>query len=135
MIELNSKNIITIILGIIVFVLFVHKIFNYRKPDNSLSTFDNSDETPKFVNFNTTWCYWSKKLSPTWEELKSEMNGKDVEIVDLKCDVEGNEELCARYQIEGYPSMKLIQGNNIIDYEGDRSLEDMKNFIESNVNY
>ena len=69
------------------------------------------------------------------EELKAEMNGKDVEIVDLKCDIEGNEELCARYQVEGYPSMKLIQGNNIIDYEGDRSLEDMKNFIESNVNY
>jgi len=135
MIELNSKNVITIILGVIVLILFVRKIFSYETPDTSLAAFDNLSETPKFINFNTTWCYWSKKLAPTWEELKTAMSGKDIEIVDLKCDIESNEELCARYQIEGYPSIKLIQGNNIIDYEGDRSLEDMKNFINSNVSY
>jgi len=136
MIEINKKNMIIIVLGVIVLILFVQKIFKYNSNSNSnLSDFDNISKTPKFVNFNTTWCYWSKKLVPTWTRLIDEMQGKDIEILDIKCDLEQNKDLCERYQVDGYPSIKLIQGNKIYTYDGDRSLEDMKAFIDEYVNY
>ena len=134
MIELNSYNVI-IILVILVIIFLINIILNYNKLKNSLILFNNSNKTPIFVNFNTTWCYWSKKLLPTWKKLEIDMSNKDINILDIKCDKENNEELCKRYQINGYPTIKLINGNNIIDYEGNRSLEDMRNFIESNINY
>lgn len=136
MIEINKKNMIIIVLGVIVLILFVQKIFKYNSNSNSnLSDFDNISKTPKFVNFNTTWCYWSKKLVPTWTRLVDEMQGKDIEILDIKCDLEQNKDLCERYQVDGYPSIKLIQGNKIYTYDGDRSLENMKAFIDEYVNY
>ena len=113
MIEINRKNMIIIILGVIVLILFVQKIFNYNTGSYNLVDFDNVSKTPKFVNFNTTWCYWSKKLQPTWEKLEEDMKGKDIEILDIKCDLEQNKDLCERYSIDGYPSIKLIQGNKI----------------------
>ena len=63
------------------------------------------------------------------------MNGKDIEILDIKCDLEQNTDLCERYSIDGYPSIKLIQGNKIFTYDGDRSFEDMRAFINEMVNY
>ena len=36
------------------------------------------------------------------------MNGKDIRNCRSKMFKEGNKELCARYQINGYPSIKLI---------------------------
>lgn len=134
MIKINLMNII-ILLIILVIILIIFKIFSSNKINNSLILFNNSDKTPIFVNFNTTWCYWSKKLLPTWKKLEIDMSNKDINILDIKCDKDNNEELCKRYQVNGYPTIKLINGNNIIDYEGNRSLEDMKKFIESNINY
>jgi len=135
MIEINKKNMIIVVLGIIVLILFVQKIFNYNNNTTNLADFDNISKTPKFVNFNATWCYWSKKLIPTWTRLIDEMQGKNIEIVDIKCDLDQNKDLCERYEIDGYPSIKLIQGNKIYTYDGDRSLEDMKAFINEYVNY
>ena len=79
MIEMNKKNMIIIILSIIVLILFVQKIFGYKDQDSDLAEFDNMSKTPKFVNFNTTWCYWSKKLVPVWDKLVEDMSGKDIE--------------------------------------------------------
>ena len=121
-------------LAVLVIVLFIQKMF-LQKTKPILAHFDNKNSTPKFINFNTTWCYWSKELTPTWNELIKEMSNKDIEIIDLKCDLEDNSELCKRYEIYGYPTIKLMHGNKIVDYNGDRSLEDMKKFIESNLNY
>lgn len=125
---------IIIVLAVIVLVLFVRKIFK-TSSSNSISDFDNVSDTPKFVNFNASWCYWSKKLNPTWENLKDDMSNKNIEILDIKCDMEENKDLCERYGIDGYPSIRLIQGNKIYSYDGDRSLDDMKDFINEFVSY
>jgi thiol-disulfide isomerase/thioredoxin len=132
--EISKKNMIIIVLAVIVLVLFVRKIFKTGS-SNTISNFDNVSDTPKFVNFNASWCYWSKKLNPTWENLKDDMSNKNIEILDIKCDMEENKDLCERYGIDGYPSIRLIQGNKIYSYDGDRSLDDMKDFINEFVSY
>jgi len=108
-----------------------------RKPiaNEEIQQFNNLNTKPKIINFNTSWCYWSKKVQPVWDKLTEAMKGKDIEVLDVKCDLEKNQELCEKYQVEGFPSIKLVVGNSILDYEGDRSLDDIKKFISTNVKY
>ena len=37
------------------------------------------------------------------------MKGKNIVVKDVKCDVSENEPICAKYDIEGFPTIKLIK--------------------------
>ena len=137
MFDLTKKQLIIVFLVVIIFIMLCYK---YTKPSkvqsiHNIQKFDNKDNTPKIINFNTSWCYWSKKIQPVWEQLTDGMKGKDIEVLDVKCDLDENREICDRYQVEGFPTIKLIVGNNILDYNGDRSLDDLSKFIQTNVKY
>ena len=43
----------------------------------------------------------------------------------------------AGFSISGFPTLKLIKAetNEVVDYEGDRSLEDMFKFIQENAHH
>ena len=132
----NQDLIIIVLIGIIVIMLF-NNLRNNRKLQNvqKIVNITNNDSTPKIINFNASWCYWSKKLQPVWDNLTDSMKNKDIEVLDIKCELDENKDLCNRYQIEGFPTIKLIVGNNIIDYEGERSYEGLTKFINTNVKY
>ena len=132
----NQDLIIIVLIGIIVIMLF-NNLRNNRKLQNvqKIVNITNNDSTPKIINFNASWCYWSKKLQPVWDNLTDSMKNKDIEVLDIKCELDENKELCNRYQIEGFPTIKLISGNNIRDYNGERSLEGLTKFIGDNVKY
>ena len=120
--------IIIILIIIIVFLLF----FKINKKNNKKN---NNIYTPKFINFNSSWCKWSKSLNPIWNKLVKIMENKNIKILNIKCDLEENENLCNKYKIIEYPTLKLVLNNNIIEYDGDPNLDDLINFIESNVTY
>ena len=121
-------------LSVIVLMLIINELTKYKYPKQKIEVLKKTigKKKIKFVNYNTTWCYWSKKLQPTWEKLEQNAeNDETIEIVDVKCDLKENEELCKKEQIQGFPSMKLYVDDEVIDYNGDRSLEDIQKFIES----
>ena len=137
MLNLNNQDLIIIaLIGLIVIMLF-NNLRNNRRIQNvqKIVNITNNDSTPKIINFNASWCYWSKKLQPVWDNLTDSMKNKDIEVLDIKCELDENKELCNRYQIEGFPTIKLIVGNNVIDYEGERSYEGLTRFINTNVKY
>ena len=137
MLNLNNQDLIIIaLIGLIVIMLF-NNLRNNRRIQNvqKIVNITNNDSTPKIINFNASWCYWSKKLQPVWDNLTDSMKNKDIEVLDIKCELDENKELCNRYQIEGFPTIKLIVGNNVINYEGERSYEGLTRFINTNVKY
>ena len=137
MLELTNKEIIIVFLLALILIMLVNKLKSGKKVQNiqKIVNISNNDTTPKIINFNASWCYWSKKLQPIWDALTDSMKNKDIEVLDIKCEQESNEELCRRYQIEGFPTIKLIVGNNVIEYDGERSLEGLTSFINNNVKY
>ena len=137
MLNLSNQDLIIIaLIGLIIIMLF-NNLRNNRRIQNvqKIVNMTNNDSTPKIINFNASWCYWSKKLQPVWDNLTDSMKNKDIEVLDIKCELDENKDLCNRYQIEGFPTIKLIVGNNIIDYEGERSYEGLTKFINTNVKY
>ena len=134
---MNKKEIIYF-LSIIVFAIIMIEYLSFSKQlvfnEVELNNDNKSIERKniKFVNYNTTWCYWSKKLQPTWEKLVDMAKYDDsIDIVDVKCDLKENENECKEQQIQGFPTLRLFVDGQYVDYQGDRSLEDIKQFIES----
>jgi thioredoxin-like negative regulator of GroEL len=92
----------------------------------------NNDE-PIIINFNTDWCYYSKKFQPIWDEFTKKMNGKNIVVKDVKCDISQNESICAKYDIEGFPTIKLIKNNKVYEFNGRRTVSDLTNFVNQYI--
>ncbi len=101
----------------------------------------NGGKVPTFYFFNVDWCGHCKRAKPEWDKFASlldksnqaEFNGKKVELRSVNC--EGSEEeqaLGKEYGVEGFPTFILQKGNQKIDYDGPRTFEDMKEWLEKN---
>ncbi len=65
----------------------------------------NADK-PVLVDFFATWCGPCKMLGPVLEQVKENLGDR---IFIIKIDVDKNQELAAKYQVRGVPTMMLFQ--------------------------
>jgi len=108
-------------------------------PDESESGDSESNKTEKVVrfknnqktiyNFNTSWCSYSVKFQPIWDKFSKIVENTNINTFDVKCDNSDNEELCNKYKISGYPSIVIVDNDNVINYNGPRTVEDLISFI------
>jgi protein disulfide-isomerase A1 len=82
------------------------------------------------VKFYAPWCGHCKKLAPIWDEL-GEKYKDSSDIVVAKLDATSNE--LEDRRIESFPTVLLFPKNSdeVITYNGKRTLEAFVNFIES----
>merc|ERR1711910_244533 len=86
-------------------------------------------EKDVLVEFYAPWCGHCKQLVPIWDELGEKY--KDHEsIVIAKMDSTANE--LEEVKVQGFPTIKLFKKgtNEIVDYNGDRTVEGFSNFLE-----
>lgn len=86
--------------------------------------------------FFTTWCPHCKAAKPEWNKFKTEFEGKQVNgstlfFKEVDCDVE--EEVANKFEVEGYPTIKLVNGDQIIDLDAKPTYESLKQFVESTL--
>ena len=63
----------------------------------------------------------------------AEYEGNPTSLVaDVDCTTEGKD-LCERYGVRGYPSIKYGDPDDMKDYNGGRTLDDMKLFAAENL--
>ena len=75
----------------------------------SASSFDKEvlkSAEPWMVEFYAPWCGHCKQLSPHWAKAAAETAGKGVRFGAVDCTA--HEALCARYSVNGYPTIKLF---------------------------
>jgi len=72
------------------------------------SSFENiiKSEKPVLIDFFGSWCGPCKMLTPILKQVKDSL-GERISII--KIDVDENQELAAKYQVRGVPTMILYQ--------------------------
>ena len=85
------------------------------------------------INFNSSWCHWSRKMKPLWKELRDKNKFSNIDIIDIKCDLGRNKKLCDKYDIHEYPTIKVITKDKTIDYEGEISYDNIILFIKNSI--
>ena len=88
----------------------------------------SNGETPTMMNFNTNWCGFSRQFEPVWNQFSSKMEGKNIKVQSIKCDQPGNEELCKKYNVQGFPTVLLVANNNTHEFNGNRTVNDLEKF-------
>ena len=76
-------------------------------------------------------------MKPDWDKLADELKGNDkVLIADVDCTNDDNTELCEKYDVKGYPTIKsFVSGGDRLGetYEGGRDFESLKKHATENL--
>jgi len=142
---LNWKTLL-ILLGVFLLVFIAYKTYSQYASNKTAFT-ANRENVPKGTNSNNNatlmlfyvdWCPHCKTAKPEWEALKSEYEGKQINgytisFVEYNCTEETAEisQLMDKYNIEGYPTIKLIKDNQVIEYDAKPTKSTMEQFLNT----
>jgi len=97
------------------------------------SNFDSTlaDNDLVLVEFFAPWCGHCKRLAPEYEKAASELYG-EVPLAKVDCTVE--KELCERYEVQGFPTIKIFRKNSApTDYDKGRTATDIVKFLKKQM--
>jgi thioredoxin-like negative regulator of GroEL len=81
--------------------------------------------------FKADWCGHCTKFKSTWDAISNQYNNKYDFIT---YDVDKQRKVFEEYKVDSFPTLILKNNNEIINYNGDRSVDDLKQFLDSNYN-
>lgn len=73
------------------------------------------------------WCGYCKNFMPVWNKLKKYRKMYKIDMQAINCDE--HPMICKRDDVKSYPTLRLVSDNKIIEYSGDRTLDDLLKFI------
>lgn len=69
----------------------------------------------KLLNIYASWCGWSKKLLPEWEQVEDYFNGNNNVVVE-KHEESDSKELIKKLGIQGFPTIFKIKNDKMYEY-------------------
>jgi thiol-disulfide isomerase/thioredoxin len=86
--------------------------------------------------FYTTWCPHCKHAMPVWKQFKNEMTdatvkGNKLNFFEVDCDKE--KQLADKFNVKGYPTIKLVKGNQVIEYDAKPNVDTLREFINTSL--
>jgi thiol-disulfide isomerase/thioredoxin len=130
--------VLALLIGIII-ACYVFMYKPYMKKHEGLQT--EQTKNAEIMLFTVDWCPHCKTAKPIWNDLKQEynntlVNGYTVTFTEINCTEPTTSEVEAlldKYKIEGYPSIKLIKDNQIIEYDAKPSRETLIQFLDTSL--
>ena len=111
------------------------KFFNQMKGQQVSTTSDTNteDKTAILYLFKVDWCPHCKKAEPVFSDLEKEINGKkinDYSITFKVVDCEAEPAMADRFNVTGFPTIKLDKHGEIIEYDAKPDKENLLDFLK-----
>lgn len=139
----NPRMRITVaILVIVFFGISLYIYFNLIHPKLNLDyvpnrEFVNNSEGDKIVVmwFYTQWCPFCKSTYSEWTSFKNDAEQKNfaipIEFREIDCD--NDERFASRYNIEEYPSVRLVYRDEVYIYDAKPDRYQLMEFLKGSI--
>ena len=87
----------------------------------------NGDQNEMML-FKANWCGHCKTFLPTWEKISKDSN---LNVNFKTFDSEQDKKIIEQYNIQGFPTIMYKVDNTLIEYNGNRDANSIKEFILS----
>lgn len=82
--------------------------------------------------FYTAWCPHCTKARPEWNKFKeaigeNKIKGTRINFVEVDCDKDT--ETADQFKVDGYPTIKLVHNDRIIEYDAKPDIETLRQFL------
>ena len=126
------------VLGYYIYSNYVSNKTLYNADRDNIDPNQLSNKSANLMLFYVDWCPHCKTAKPEWDNLKSEyegkiINGYTLSFTEYNCTTESpeTEELMNKYKIEGYPTVKLLKDNQIVEYDAKPTKSTMEQFLHT----
>jgi thiol-disulfide isomerase/thioredoxin len=141
---ISSTTLIIIAAAVLFIILAIFYYFYYVVPKSKFQVNNNSQNSNTPTNsaellfFYADWCPHCKTAKPIWNDLKSQyqnktINGYQVIFTEINCSEETAEvdKMMNQYNVEGYPTIKLLKDGQVIEYDAKPSKETLTQFLNT----
>jgi thiol-disulfide isomerase/thioredoxin len=111
---------------------------SYKPNSENVPIGTSQSSTAELLFFYADWCPHCKAAKPIWNELKNEyqnktVNGYQVIFTEVDCTTESDEtdKMMNQYNVEGYPTIKLLKDGQVIEYDAKPSKETLNQFLNT----
>ena len=154
-IDVLSKYIVNkkVMVAIFIFIVFIIVIIWWMRQKKSTVSFDdvsnpddrnnkatgeNMSKEALIYFFHADWCPHCKKAQPEWNTFMMShdnklKNGYKIKCISVDCtdDKESTaKQLINQYNVESYPTVKMVKDNKIIDYDASVKSGSLNKFVE-----
>ncbi len=133
---MKTKHVL-IVVAVIVILYLLYKYNGSEKFSTTSSDVTTAPAAPSaplaptLGVYYTEWCGYSRQfLSQLNGGLQAEIEKTGTKVVLVDC--EKDKATCAKYNVEGFPTLLLHTAKGPVPYNGSRSAEDIVKFIKSN---
>ncbi|CAH8623822.1 unnamed protein product [Schistosoma margrebowiei] len=107
---------------------------------NSLSfCLTSAEYDVALLKFSEDWCYYSQLLAPIYEQASEKVTEltKSRKFAFISIDCKKSQNLCAKYYIRKYPTIKITKYGKMLksEYRNERSVEAFVKFVEDNLKF
>ena len=125
---------LTLIIAYFSYTSYIKPIISEHKLNKEFVNVDNSEDI-LVMYFYTEWCPYCKKAKPEWNKFESYVNNKNknidytINLVSVNCDE--SKSIADKYEIDGYPTIKLIYNNKVHDFDAKVTKDNLVEFLDS----
>ena len=148
---LTNKKFLVVLFLSAVFITIALYVYNYYispkldpsfVPNKEFVKESNNKDVAKLYMFYTEWCPHSKKALPIIRSVKEEQDNKpinDTLVTFHEINGESGEKELTEFEdlhnvkIDGYPSIYLIKGDQVIEYDAETTKSTLKEFLNTTL--
>ena len=138
----SKPQVLAIILIALLFIIAA--LYTYRRyvaegfsnANNEFKADKVTVETAEIYYFYTTWCPHCKTATPEWDSFADEMKDKTVKGIKINCfkvDCDKDQATADKFNVKGFPTIKLMKGNQIIEYDAKPKKETLIEFLNQSL--